>query len=88
MIQTRQSVPNLTRSAMEHLARNPTVPPPVLEALLRDHLQLVGTRLSSNPSMPSNLLHAIMSTNQHSLYYTAERSLKLPESQRRFLRGD
>lgn len=88
MIQPRQSVPGLTRSAMEHLARNPTVPPTVLEAMLREHLQLVGTRLSSNPSMPTNLLHAIMSTNQHSLYYTAERNLKLPESQRRFLRGD
>lgn len=88
MIQPRQSVPYLTRSAMEHLARNPTMPASVLEAMLQKHLQVVGTRLSSNPSMPANLLHAIMSTNQHSLYYTAEKHRKQPEARRRFLRGD
>lgn len=88
MIQPRQSVPYLTRSAMEHLARNPTMPASVLEAMLHKHLQVVGTRLSSNPSMPTNLLHAIISTNQHSLYYTAEKNLKQTEARRRFLRGD
>jgi hypothetical protein len=88
LLQPRQPVPYLTQTAMEHLARNPTVPASVLEAMLLKHLQLVGTRLSSNPSMPTNLLQAIMSTNQHSLYYSAEKNLKQPEARRRFLRGD
>ncbi len=87
-IQPRQSVSYLTRSALEHLARNPTTQPSVLEAMLREQLPLVGTRLTSNPSMPTNLLHAIMSTNQHSLYNTADKNLKQAEARRRFLRGD
>ncbi|NBV22016.1 MAG: hypothetical protein EBS05_08860 [Proteobacteria bacterium] len=83
-----QPVPNTPRSALEHLARNPTVPVPVLQALQEKHWGLVERHLCGNPAMPTALLQAIASTNRIEVGRAIEKNLNQTEDRRRFLRGD
>ncbi len=83
-----QPEPNTSHSALKHLARNPTVPVPVLQALQEKHWWLVKRQLCDNPTMPTNLLHAIASTNRSDVGHSIDKNLNQAEGRRRFFRGD